>query len=138
MSTLIRPEISKRKAEWIPKYRYYELKYFCLQYPEWKKYSEYMNYISSRSIVNAGNTQIEFVDRVPESVFDISDCNENVRLVEEICKAVGTDLWQYLLEAVTKGETWNYLKYVQDIPCGRSAFYKMYRKFFYELDKIKR
>ena len=37
MSTVIRPEISKKNLYWIPKHRYYELKHFCLQYPEWKK-----------------------------------------------------------------------------------------------------
>lgn len=37
MGTTIRPEISKKNRYWIDKHRYYELKYFCLQYPTWKK-----------------------------------------------------------------------------------------------------
>ena len=47
MSTRIIPEISKNKPEWIPKHRYYELKHFCLQYPEWKKMVSELNLIKS-------------------------------------------------------------------------------------------
>lgn len=31
-----RAEVSKRNKYYISKHRYYELKHFCLQYPEWK------------------------------------------------------------------------------------------------------
>ena len=37
MSTVIRPELSYRNTWFVPKHRYYELKHFCLQYPDWKK-----------------------------------------------------------------------------------------------------
>ncbi len=36
MGTDIRPEISRRSRYDISRHRYYELKHFCLQYPEWK------------------------------------------------------------------------------------------------------
>ena len=42
MATLIRPEISEKNKYWIDKHRHYELKHFCLQYPNWKKaYAEF-------------------------------------------------------------------------------------------------
>lgn len=37
MATVIRAELSKNNKYWISKHRYYELKHFCLQYPEWQK-----------------------------------------------------------------------------------------------------
>ena len=37
MSGRVRAEISKSNPYWIPKHRLYELKHFCLQYPEWQK-----------------------------------------------------------------------------------------------------
>ena len=37
MGTVIRPDISRKNKYWIDKHRHYELKHFCLQYPEWKK-----------------------------------------------------------------------------------------------------
>lgn len=37
MSTVIRAELSHKSKYHIDKHRYYELKHFCLQYPNWKK-----------------------------------------------------------------------------------------------------
>ena len=37
MGTVIRPEVSSRNAYYISRHRHYELKHFCLQYPEWKR-----------------------------------------------------------------------------------------------------
>lgn len=37
MGTVIRPEVSHKNTYYISKHRYYELKHFCLQYPEWRK-----------------------------------------------------------------------------------------------------
>lgn len=42
MATVIRAEISEKNKYWIDKHRHYELKHFCLQYPEWKRaYTEF-------------------------------------------------------------------------------------------------
>jgi len=139
MSTLIRPEISKRKVEWIPKHRYYELKHFCLQYPEWKKQLANEIFLRSSSTIDTTNDiQVEFIDKTSDIVSKLMDYSKNVELIETTCKAIDILLWKYLLEAVTKNKSWNYLKYVKEIPCGRNKFYSMYRKFFYELDKRKR
>ena len=139
MSTLIRPEISKRKEEWIPKHRYYELKHFCLQYPEWKKYLANETFVRSNSLVKIGDdSQIEFIDSTGDLVIRIMEYTNNIELIESVCRSIDIYLWKYLLEAVTKNKSWNYLKYVKDIPCSRNRFYTMYRKFFYELDKRKR
>lgn len=47
------------------------------------------------------------------------------------------DEWvqRYILEAVTKGKAFPYLKTVREIPCERDLYYKNYRKFFYNLSK---
>lgn len=37
MTTKIRPELSKLNPYWISTHRFYELKHFCLQFPEWEK-----------------------------------------------------------------------------------------------------
>ena len=40
-----RPELSKKNKYYISKHRYYELKHFCLQYPEWvEKYKSAIRY----------------------------------------------------------------------------------------------
>ena len=49
MGTVIRAKLSENNKYFVEKHRYYELKHFCLQYPDWKKgYSE-IEYIRSTS-----------------------------------------------------------------------------------------
>ncbi len=57
MGTVIRPEISVKNTYWLPKHRYYELKHFCLQYPEWKK-----NYICLDGLPSRSSIVTEHVD----------------------------------------------------------------------------
>ena len=64
MSTDISPEISKKSRWWIPRERYYELKHFSMQYPEWKKVLSNKLYLSSGSVVVLTGGQIEFKDPV--------------------------------------------------------------------------
>ena len=137
MSTLIRPEISKRRSEWISKHRYYELKHFCLQYPEWKAKIAEKTYLKGNSIIKSVDKQIEYLNPVHDFVEQLDVYQKNIEIVEAACEAADYELYGYLLEAVTKGVTWNYLKYVKGIPCGRSKFYKMYRRVFWNLDKLK-
>ena len=44
-----KPELSKKSPFYITKHRYYELKNFCLQYPDWKKALEQVNGWESNS-----------------------------------------------------------------------------------------
>lgn len=138
MSTLIRPEISKRKETWISKHRYYELKHFCLQYPEWKRKINDANYIRSGSIAKTNSSdQIEFKDPVSEAAERICVFQKNIDMVERACFEADTSLKLYLLEALTGGVTYEYLRLVKAIPCSRSSFYKAYRRAFWILDKLK-
>ena len=99
MSTVIRSKISVENPFHISKYRYLELKNFCLQYDEWNP-----------------------------------DDNRRVLLLSAVSEL---DDWirNYILEAVTKGKAFPYLKTVKQIPCERDLYYKNYRKFFYLLSE---
>lgn len=137
MSTLIRPEISKRRDEWISKHRYYELKHFCLQYPEWKaKVSEKM-YLKGNSVIKGVDKQLEYLDPVHDFIASLDIYQKNIEIVEASCEAADMELKLYLLESVTKGVTWDYLRFMKGIPCSRSKFYRAYRKVFWNLDKLK-
>ena len=138
MSTLIRPEISKKKDTWISKHRYYELKHFCLQYPEWKRKILEKTYLQSSSIIKTeGTTQTEFIDKTFEKAAATDEYQRNMDIRRDTCIKADEELWTYLLEAVTEGVTYDYLKMIRGIPCGRSKFYKAYRLFFWHLDKVK-
>lgn len=102
----------------ISKYEHLELKYFCLQCGEKKKYIDscrtkgYSAMNSVEHIVNSFN-QIE-------KALKLTTDNEIIR--EYLRKSVITDTKFGLL----------------DVPMGRRQFYELRRKFFYMLRELKK
>lgn len=137
MSTVIRPEVSKRNTYWISKHRYYELKHFCLQYPEWKK--EY-HYLKVRSQVPSGVIKITKDQKNLDNsalILRMATLSLNIELVERCCEETSKDLSKYLLDGVTKGYSYDYLHMKEEIPCCKDVYYKYYRAFFSLLDSQK-
>ncbi len=137
MSTVIKPEISRSNPYYISKHRYYELKHFCLQYPEWKR-----DYISlSLEGVNSK------IPRVGKSTKQLSLTEKKAIVLEELsshitlveCTALATDkeLHNYILQSVTEGKSFEYLQ-THGMPCCRDTFYNRYRKFFWLLNSVRR
>lgn len=136
MSTLIRTELSKKNQYYISKYRYLELKYFCLQYNEIKKEIESITYISSQKFpeVKIRNRSTDFVEN---TAMHLSYLTEKLKLIEQTAIETDPELYSYILLAVTCGFTFNHMQLNKNIPCGRSKFYQLYRKFFYLLSQKK-
>ena len=135
MSTTITSELSKRNKYWIPKYRYLELKYFCLQYPDWKK--EYARLLEE-CLATSSNSEIrsspEFVDKTSELAMKLSNLNSKISLVGKIANEIDPEIGRYILKAVTEGLSFVRLKTYYEIPCERDMYYDRYRKFFWVLD----
>lgn len=134
MTTVIRPEISKKSKYWIDRHRHYELKHFCLQYPSWKK--EYFNgtSISSSNIDKIPTNNIPG-DPTANQAIRKAYYLERIRLIERLSKETDEDLYRYILKAVTEGVSYTYLKSQLEMPCGRDMYYDRYRRFFWLLDK---
>lgn len=135
MSTVIRPEVSKKNKYWISRHRYYELKHFCLQYNEWKKlYLETVPRIQIPKI-----SRVKILENVSDPVGDLAvkraELAGKMQLVEETAICTDRELYSYILAAVTEGRPYTYLRTVMDIPCGKDYFYERYRKFFWLLSK---
>ena len=138
MATVIRPELSKDNPYYISKHRYYELKHLCLQYPEWKR--EY-NRLEAMGITGSRYDW--------PSINDVSDptaklairktfYSDMMDLVDGCLDLTDSDLAGYLRMAVTRGLSYEKLQSRLYVPCGRTEFYRLYRKFFYILDKERR
>lgn len=138
MTTVIRAEISQKNKYWISKHRYYELKHFCLQYPEWKKvYSELCDENLPLSMIKTIPT-----DNFPSDPIVQRDTmkvyySERIKLVEKITLEADPCLHDYLIKGVTEGRSYTYLNTVMRIPCGRDMYYDRYRKFFWLLSEIR-
>lgn len=132
----IKPELSKRNKYWIPKHRYYELKHFCLQYPEWKK-----KYLLEKFKMEVGcdivsGKKQKFQGRpVEKAGITLGELSEKLSKIDRVVRETDSELWPWLLRAVTDGMSFTRLKTQYDLPCERDMFYDRYRKFFWLLDK---
>lgn len=136
MSTTIRPEISEKNRYWIERHRYYELKHFCLQYPIWKR-----GYLSSDGLSKNLLDQTyhpgmgQHSDPTSRCVIDRQFYVERIGMVERVATDTDEELSSYILKGVTEGVSYTYLKARLDIPCCRDTYYRLYRRFFWLLDK---
>lgn len=138
MATVIRAEISEKNKYWIDKHRHYELKHFCLQYPEWKKaYASFDDSSISVSKINLMPSSNIPGDPTAKRAVMKAYYSERIKLVEKIAKEADEFLYSYILKAVTEELSFTYLKSRLEIPCGRDMYYDRYRRFFWLLSKAR-
>lgn len=136
MSTVIRPEVSKKNPYWLERHRYYELKHFCLQYPIWKQAYASLSGLEAKRLdgIFAGKTNAvsDPTERCAEARIFYAD---RMQMIEQAAKDADASMAFYLVQAVTQGLSYESVKAKLEIPCGRDAYYGLYRKFFYLLHK---
>lgn len=134
MATAVRAELSQKNKYWISKHRYYELKHFCLQYPDWKKaYSDLCNTDIPLSMAETTPTDILPGDPATKRATMQTIYLRKIRLIEDTALKADKCLYEYIVKGVTEGRSYTYLKTVLDIPCGKDMYYDRYRKFFWLL-----
>lgn len=134
MATLIRPEISAKNKYYINKHRHYELKHFCLQYPEWKREYAALDEpsITSSAVEKMPSTNIPG-DPTAKFAMRKVQCLEKIKLIEKIAMEADELLCDYILKAVTEGLSFTHLKARLEIPCSKDTYYDRYRRFFWLL-----
>lgn len=138
MSTVIRPEVSKKNPFWIEKHRHYELKHFCLQYPEWLKAFLSFDSMSKPYVDPLGVHGYADGSPTEKCVIAREFYAERIQMVDRAAMETDEELQRYILKGVTQGRSYDYLKTRLDIPCCRDVYYEKYREFFWRLDKIRR
>ena len=139
MATVIRPELSIKNKYYIDKHRHYELKHFCLQYPDWKKTYKELN-VSNVGLSSFENTPPGNLpgDPTARRAMAKAQLTERIEMVESIAREADNYLWQYILKAVTENLSYTYLKTKLGIPCGKDMYYDRYRKFFWLLSAARK
>lgn len=131
----IRPELSTKNKYWISKHRYYELKYFCLQYDEMKKMYYKMDDTSLPSVANGGCISNTILNPTEDIAIIKTMCSERMKMIEDTARETDHELYEYIFKAVTQNLSYSYLRGVLNIPCSRGTYYDRYRKFFWLLSK---
>lgn len=138
MATVIRAEISQKNKYWISKHRYYELKHFCLQYPEWKKaYSELCDEKLPLSMIETIPTDNLPSDPAIQRALMKTYYSERIKLIEKTALEADPCLHDYIIKGVGEGRSYTYLKTIMEIPCGKDMYYDRYRKFFWLLSELR-
>lgn len=98
----MRPELSKKNPYWISRYRYYELRYFCMQYNEWRqKYNELQMCMSpGRVLFTNGNTN-NVSDKTASIAIQMAELRRKMELVEQSCIEADSELHSYIFQGVT-------------------------------------
>lgn len=136
MGTVIRAEVSKRNQYYISRHRYYELKHFCLQYPDFKRI-----YNSICDDIPGGIVKVKTDDVVSKDDRKMATRQrylDQMLLIEECSQLTDPVLGTYILKGTTQGLSYTYLRMHDNIPCGKDMYYDLYRKFFYILDLKKK
>lgn len=132
-----RPEVSDKNKYYISKHRYYELKHFVQQYPEWVEKRKEIS-----SLVKVAPTDADKI--IPGEVSDpTGDAAEiellyslNMQIVDQAAKETDPVIGKIIMLNVMAGDSYD--SGVANVPCCRETYYELYRKFFYILDKKRR
>lgn len=137
MATRIRAEISENNKYWISKHRYYELKHFCLQYPDWKKAYAALDALTIKSPILEELRAASNVPNDPTAKWGMARAfySERIDMLQRVAIETDRELYSYILKAVTEDLSYSYLKSRLEIPCGKDMYYDRYRKFFWLLSK---
>ena len=138
MSTAIRAKLSERNKYYIDKHRHYELKHFCLQYPEWKKaYAEFDDASLPLSMIERVPTSNLPGDPTSKRAMMKARYSERIKLIERVAKEADKYLSDYILKAVTEDLSYSYLRSKLEMPCGKDMYYDRYRRFFWLLSEAR-
>lgn len=123
----------------ISKNRFFELYYWCLQYNEWKNELKYLTntvgVIEITDIITNSNSG-DYTQRLSMRRRGLE---QNCQIIEQTAIEADLDIYQYIIKAVTEEEvTYQHLKLIMEIPCGKDMYYDRRRKFYWLLDKRKK
>lgn len=133
----VKATISKKNLYWISRHRYYELKHFCLQYPEWVKERNNIDGLQKTQTNNIKIDSSAISNPTENSAEKREYYNNRIHLVEEASKKSDMIIGIFILKGVTEGISYNYLRNQLNIPCSRDVYYDLYRKFFWILNKTR-
>ncbi len=120
----------------ISKHRFAEIYHFCLQYNEWKDELKYKTDTVASPVITDMPTSHSNDSGVETLAIRREQLEKKCNLIENTAIETDPSICQYILKAVTNEYvTYNYLRTVMGIPCGKNYYYDKRRKFYYLLSQ---
>lgn len=138
MSTNIRPEVSEKKDYWISKHRYYELKHFCMQLPEWRRELKMVDGYPKKASSYAKKFLMKTIPDPAEAAAAMREYYQiRIDMVEGTAKDVSPQIARYIINGVVNDLSYDAMNARNTIPCSRDEYYKLYREFFRRLSRMR-
>lgn len=133
MGTVIRAQLSKSNKYYISKHRYYELKHFCLQYFEWKRELNKLNWFGEK-----GDGRSTDPAKPVERIVSVRDLYlRRMEMIEQAAVEADSTIYPFIIKGVTEGKTYSALQ-ADGLSCSKDYYYVQYRRFFWCLDRLRR
>ncbi len=128
--------LSQKNRYWLEENRYRELKYYCLQYPEWKRAYEGLSSLTQQPELYLPQPDYHG-DPTAKCAIAMDKYNRKMAVVDRAAEKTDLELKDYILKGVTEGLSYDQLVARMGMPCGRKLYYNYYHKFFWTLSKMK-
>ncbi|MBR2255835.1 MAG: hypothetical protein IJ899_00530 [Blautia sp.] len=128
--------LSKQNKYYLPKETFLTVIHYCKQYPEWE------------AILNTNTDTVKAItydkDRVQTSFDSDATADLAIRraeisrkkdMIDQTAKDVGGSMWKWLILGVCFDSPY-YRLAQQGIPCGKTYYYQLRRRFYYELAQL--
>ena len=133
----VRAKLSEKNKYYIPDHRYYELKHFCLQYPKWKEALSSLDGLAKQPDSEVIRREHNTPDPTAKIAMIRKFYTDRLGMIQKAAMTTDPLLYRYILLGVTEGRSFDNLKMIYNIPCDRNTYYNRYRRFFWELDKLR-
>ena len=142
--SITKSELSKKNPYYISRHRYYELRHWVQQYPEWKRAVEQFDGYYGKEPRLYNDSKVHSISNPTQHDVEQRDWYlSRMNLVVECIQSAFDDLspeyeapckWHWaILDAIIKGESYDILRVKHDVPFGKDYYYNRYRKFFWLL-----
>ena len=136
----MRSSLSTKNLFYLDKFRFNELRNFCRQFDTWKQSIKDIDSLP-RQFVDPWGRSPTMTDPVAVCVAAREEYWKKIDMVSTaVAKAVDNnyELYNLMLEAVTRDGSYDAMERCRGhMPVSRAEWYKLYRKFFWILDKIR-
>ena len=130
MPSITKSVTSTKRDYYLSKHRYLELVHFCRQYDDFKKEYKELTFIRSPQMTTHQNY---IGDQTSDKAIRLRNLDRKIKVIEQSAIETDSVLYPFIIEAVSKGLTYENLRLTKNIPCGRTLFYVLVRRFYFIL-----
>ena len=127
--------MSEKSKYYLPKETFLTVVHYCKQYPLWDEELSAMTDTSKAITYDQDRVQVS-PDSDPTSDLAVRriEISKKKDVIDQTAQRVAGNLWNWIILGVCYDRPYYYLA-DKGIPCGKNLYYKLRRRFYYEMAK---